>query len=79
MATFDTSIYGWYGTCNAFLRAPKTMADPGGPVPPFLDFFFLQKRSLPAKLVLNEYESCLKMLEMAILETQIFKKFHVSF
>ena len=27
------------------------------------------------KLVLNEYEICLKMLEMAILETQIFKNF----
>ena len=42
--------------------------------PPFLDFF-LQKRSLLAKLVLKEHKICLKMLEMAILETQIFKNF----
>ena len=40
-----------------------------------MGFFFLQKRSLLAKLILNEYEICLKMLEMAILETQIFKHF----
>ena len=37
-----------------------------------LPFCFFQKRSLRAKkLVLNKYEICLKMLEMAILETQV--------
>ena len=56
------------------------VADPRGgmgglcPPPPFL-IFFLQKRILLAKLVLNEHKICLKMLEMAILETQIFKNF----
>ena len=44
----------------------------GGPVPPF-GIIFLQKRSLLTKLVLNEHKICLKMLEMATLETQIFK------
>ena len=43
--------------------------------PPLFGFFFLQKRSLLAKLVLNEHKICLKMLEMAILETQIFENF----
>ena len=49
----------------------------GGLCPPFWDFF-LQKRSLLAKLVLNEHKICLKMLEMAIFETQIFKNFRGS-
>ena len=39
------------------------------------NFFFLQKRSLLAKISINEYEICLKILEMVILETQIFKFF----
>ena len=43
---------------------------PGGP--PF--GLFLQKTKFTSKkLVLNEYGSCLKMLEMAILETQFSK------
>ena len=45
---------------------------------PFLDFFsfFFTKTKFTSKklyIVLNEYEICLKMLEMAILETHIFK------
>ena len=47
-----------------------------GPVSPFLDFFFFTKAKFTSKkLVLNEYEICLKILEMAILEIQIFKTF----
>ena len=43
---------------------------------PFLDFFFFTKAKFTSKkLVLNEYEICLKILEMAILEIQIFKTF----
>ena len=48
-----------------------SVADPrglGGAVPPFLEF-------TSKKVVLNEYEIFLKMLEMAIIETQIFKTF----
>ena len=56
------------------------VADPGGagePVPPPFGIFFLTKAKFTTeqKLVLNEYEICLKMLEIAILETQIFKTF----
>ena len=40
----------------------------GGAVPPFLEF-------TSKKVVLNEYEIFLKMLEMALIETQIFKTF----
>ena len=50
----------------------------GGAVPSlFWIFFFLQKRSLLTKISIfkNEYEICLKKLEMAILDTQIFKNF----
>ena len=64
------------------LKKVYSVADPRegawgtcAPPPPLLDFFFLQKRSLLAKLVLNKHKICLKMLEMAILETQIFKNF----
>ena len=59
----------------------SSVADPRGGTwgvcasPPLFGFFFLQKRSLLAKLVLNEHKICLKMLEMAILETQIFENF----
>ena len=50
------------------------MADPGGVVPPpFLDFFKYKNEVYEQKNVLNEI--CLKMLEMAIIETQIFKNF----
>ena len=57
------------------------MADPGGgggwgASVRFSDYFsFLQKRSLLTKISINEYEICLKILEMVILETQIFKIF----
>ena len=62
------------------------MADPRGeggwgPVlpPPLFGFFssFYKNKFTSKKLylVLNEYEICLKMLEMAILETHIFKTF----
>ena len=53
-----------------------------GPVlpPPLFGFFsssFYKNKFTSKKLyvVLNEYEICLKMLEMAILETHIFKTF----
>ena len=46
-----------------------------GLYPPFLEFLFTKAKFTSKKVVLNEYEICLKMLEMAILETQIFKKF----
>ena len=62
------------------------MADPRGrgagdlcspPPPPLFGFFpFFTKMKFTSKkfyVVLNEYEICLKMLEMAILETQIFE------
>ena len=65
------------------------MADPRGkggwgpvlPPPPLFEFFFFflfTKTKFTIKelyVVLNEYESCLKILEMAILETHIFKNF----
>ena len=59
------------------------MADPRGswgasspPPSPSSDYFsFYKSKVYLQKLVLNEYEICLKMLEMAILETQIFKIF----
>ena len=38
-------------------------------------FFFTKATFTSKKLVLNEYEICLKKLEMAILETQFFKNF----
>ena len=40
-----------------------------------LDFFFTKTKFTSKKLVLNEYEICLKALEMVILEIQIFKTF----
>ena len=61
--------------------------EPGGamPPPPFFDFFlsffffifyfFTKAKFTSKKSVLDEYEICLKMLEMAILETQNFKTF----
>ena len=48
---------------------------PWGPVPPPPLDFFLKAKFISKKLVLNKHEMCLKMLEMAILETQISKKF----
>ena len=47
------------------------------PPPPVLIFFFFFYKSevYQQKFLLNEYEMCLKMLEMAILKTQIFKNF----
>ena len=47
------------------------MEDPGG----WADFwsFFTKAKFTSKKSILNEYEICLKMLEMAIFETQIFK------
>ena len=49
---------------------------PHPPTPNLLDLFFLQQRSVTnKKRVLNENEICHKMLEMAILDTQIFKNF----
>ena len=46
------------------------------PLPPLPPFFFPGKTKFTSKiLVLNEYEICLKMMGMAILETQIFKNF----
>ena len=55
---------------------------PGGPCdPPFFGFFFIYFFYTKAKFTSNKlvfktvYEICLKMLEMAILETQIFKHF----
>ena len=48
----------------------------GGLCPPFrIIFLFYKSEVYWQKLVLNEYEICLKMLEMVILETQIFKFF----
>ena len=44
--------------------------EPGG-LPPF----FTKAKFSSKKLLLDEYEICLKMLEIAILETQIFKNF----
>ena len=43
----------------------------------FLSFFsfFTKTKFTSKKVVLNEYEICLKLLQMAILETQIFKNF----
>ena len=68
--------------CREKIAQYNTVADPrgGGGIgglcpPPFWILFFLQKRSLLAKLLLNEHKICLEMLEMAILETQIFKNF----
>ena len=60
-----------------------TVVDPRGgacasPLLPLAHFFFSQKQSLQAKIVLNKYKICLKMLEMAILEIQIFKNFWES-
>ena len=44
------------------------------PPTPFLAVFYFTKAKFTSKkLVLNEYEIYLKMLEMAILETKIFK------
>ena len=40
-----------------------------------LDFLITKAKFMSKKLVLNEYEIGLKMLEMAILEIQIFKNF----
>ena len=55
-------IQGSWGTCV--------------PLPPFW-IFFTKMNLTSIKLVSNEYEICLKVLEMAILhvETQIFKNF----
>ena len=53
---------------------------PGGamlPPPPF-GFYFTKAKFTSKKILLDEYEICLKMLEMAILETQIFKSFSGS-
>ena len=55
----------------------SSVADPRGawgawgPVPPPPLDFFLKAKFISKKLVLNKHEMCLKMLEMAILETQI--------
>ena len=46
----------------------------GSPPSPF-GFFFTKAKFTSKKLVLDEYKICLKMLEMAILETQFFKNF----
>ena len=53
------------------------MADPGGLCPhPFWIFFKYKNEVYEQKNVLNVLnEICLKMLEMAIIETQIFKNF----
>ena len=47
---------------NSGKRGQETVADPGGPVPPFWIFFYKSKVYLQ-KLLLNEYKICLKMLE----------------
>ena len=47
---------------------------PWGTVPTFW-IFFTKAKFMSKKLVLNLYEICLKMLEMAILEIEIFKNF----
>ena len=57
-----------------------TVADPGGGwggglCPLFWSFFFNKNEVYEQNLVLNEYEIYLKILEMAVLETQIFKNF----
>ena len=60
------------------------MVDPGGlggavPPPPFLGVLFLDISEVyKQKLVLNKYEIYLKMLEMVIFETQIFKNLKES-
>ena len=41
----------------------------------FVFLFFYKSEVHWQKLVLNEYEICLKMLKMNILETQILKNF----
>ena len=68
------SVYHTHHSCSQ-----RTVEDPGGlgglclrPPPPFLKFFFTKVKFTSKEIVLNNYEICLKMLEMAILETQIF-------
>ena len=43
------------------------------PPPSFRKFFFTKVKFCWQKLVLNEYKICLKVLEMALLDIQIFK------
>ena len=64
------------------ISATYSVADPGGwgacpPPPPIWSFFLFTKAKFTSKKysILNKYEICLKMLEMAILETEIFKNF----
>ena len=48
---------------------------PPPPPPSLFRFCFYKSEVYYQKLVLNKYEICLKMLEKAILETRLFKKF----
>ena len=57
--------------CISLLILFSPLVDPrAAPPPPCFWLFFFAKTKFPSKeLVLNEYKVCLKMLEMAILET----------
>ena len=61
------------------LHGKKSVVDPGGggqPVHPlFWSFFYCCISEVYEQKISNEYEICLKMLEMAILETQISKNY----
>ena len=48
------------------------------PPPSFRKFFFTKVKFCWQKLVLNEYKICLKVLEMALLDIQIFKSLRRS-
>ena len=67
---------------SSVIRSIVSVADPSGgggggwgAVTPLLEFFLTKAKFTSKKLVLNGYESCLKLLEVAILETRIFKNF----
>ena len=61
---------------NGFIQCGSRGGGGGGwgPVPTFW-IFFTKAKIMSKKLVLNLYEICLKMLETAILEIEIFKHF----
>ena len=74
--------------CLLFSWSPVFMSDGstsavadlrrGGLPPPLFGVSFTKAKFTSKKVVLNKYKICLKMLEMAILETQIFKNFWES-
>ena len=66
-----TVTIAFYLGSGGFKRGEPGRATPLSP----LDFFLTKAKFTSKKLVLDEYEVCLKMLEMANLETQIFKTF----